>query len=327
MSLSASNSICDVRRQSEVPSPQELKEFIQGGELMPSLLNKQRDSSHHRSWRRGYKNLFGISVSFMVLYGVFLGVISLQSSLNDAEGLGLASLSALYAVYIISGLFSSSITRLCGTKYTLIICYIVMTVYTVSNCYPHWYTLIPGSVLLGIIYAPLWAALYVHVTTIAIQYATAVEEKQSYLVALFTGIFTMFYKIAYIPMNMVSSVILLNGREGNTSIIDTSLGDICNNTEAANLDQLYIYILLSVYVIFDIVAIVILISFVDNLGTDTKFLSLTRMFKLYVKKPFVATLKMMLNWKLILVIPMIILDGFIASFSLGHLAKVSFTCV
>ena len=327
MSLSTSNSICDIRRQSEVPSPQELKDFIQGGELRPSLLNKQRDSSHHLSCRWGYKNLFGISVSFMVLYGVFLGVISLQSSLNDAEGLGLASLSALNAVYIISGLFSSSITRLFGTKYTLIICYIVMTVYTISNYYPQWYTLIPGSVFVGIIYAPLWAALYVHVTTIAIQYATAVEENQSYLVALFTGVFTMFYKIAYIPVNIVSSVILFNGREGNASIIDTSLGNICNNTEAANLDRLYLYILLSVYVVFDIVAIVLLISFADHLGTDTKFLSLTRMFELYVKKPFVATLKMMLKWKLILVIPMITLDGFIISFSLGQFAKVSFTSV
>ena len=320
--LSACNSIFDVKRQSELPSSQELKEF---GQRNPSVLAKERDTFHccsRSSKAKAYKNLFGVSVSFMIVYSVNLGVASLQSSVNESEGIGLASLTTIYFLFIVSSLYTPSIIRLFGTKYILIVCYIGMTVYTISNYYPHWYTLIPGSVCIGLVYGPLFASINVHVTSVAIQYASSLEENQSNTVALFLGILTAFIKLAYIPGNIISSAILLNGREENTSFIDTSLGDVCNNTEAANLDRLYLYILLSVYVVFDIVAIVLLISFVDHLGTDTKFLSLTKMFELYIKKPFVATLKMMLNWKLMLIHPMSILDGFLLAFSLGHFTKV-----
>ena len=325
VSESISNSLCDVRRHYELPSPQELRDFMHDGEQKPSLLSEERATCQCCSWSpkaKAYKNLFGIAVSYMILFSVFLAVISLQSSVNETDSLGLASLCTLYGIFIFSGLYTSSVIRLFGTKYTLIVCYVGLTVYTISNYYPHWYTLIPGSVCVGIVFGPLWASLNIHITTAAIHYAPALKENPAYLVSLFTGIHTMFYKLAYIPSNLASSVILLNGRQENTSIVETSLDNICNNTEAANLDQLYLYILLSVYIVFDIVAIVILISFVDHLGVDTRLHSVSKMYELYFKKPFVATLKMFLNWKLILIAPMMGFDGFVISFGLGQFAKV-----
>ena len=325
LSESISNSLCDVRRHYELPSPQELRDFMHDGEQKPSLLSEERATCKCCSWSpkaKAYKNLFGIAVSYMILFSVFLAVISLQSSVNEADSLGLASLCTLYGIFIFSGLYTSSVIRLFGTKYTLIVCYVGLTVYTISNYYPHWYTLIPGSVCVGIVFGPLWASLNIHITTVAIHYAPALKENPAYLVSLFTGIHTMFYKLAYIPSNLASSVILLNGRQENTSIVETSLDNICNNTEAANLDRLYLYILLSVYIVFDILAIVILISFVDHLGVDTRLLSVSKMYELYFKKPFVATLKMFLNWKLILIAPMMGFDGFVISFGLGQFAKV-----
>ena len=320
-----SNSLCDVRRQCELPTPQELRDLMQDGEQKPSLLSEERATCRCCSWSpkaKAYKNLFGIAVSYMILFSVHLAVVGLQSSVNDDDGLGLASLCILYGIFIFSGFYSSSVIRLFGTKYTLIVCYVGFTLYTSSNYYPHWYTLIPGSVCVGIVFGPLLASLNTHITTIAIQCAPALKENSTYLVSLFTGILAMFYKLSYIPANLASSVILLNGRQENTSILDTSLGDICNNTEAMNFDRLYLYILLSVYVVFDIVAIVILISFVDHLGVDTRFLSVSKMYEIYFKKPFVATFKMFLNWKLILIAPMMGFDGFVVSFGLGQFAKV-----
>ena len=44
--LSASNSLFDVRRQSALPSPQELKDFIEGGQRNPSVIAKERDTCH-----------------------------------------------------------------------------------------------------------------------------------------------------------------------------------------------------------------------------------------------------------------------------------------
>ena len=311
--------------QRELPSLRELKNAIQDGERKPSLPLSQRDVCYCQlsAKAKAYKNLFGASISFMLIFSVFLGVAGLQSSLNEVDGLGLASLSILHVFYILSGFFTSAVIRLFGTKYTLVICYVGMTVYTITNYYPHWYTLIPVAVFVGIIYAPLWASLNVHVTSVAIQYASVLQENPAYFISFFTGIYTMFIKIAYIPANTVSSVALLNGREENTSIIDSSLGDICDNTEAGNLDELYLYILLSVYVILDIVAIVILILFVDHLGTDNRLCPPSRVYE-YFRKHCFATLKMMLNFKLILILPMILLEGFLLSFVLGHFTKVSF---
>ena len=291
--ISFSNSLYDIK--SDLPSPQELRDFLQDGERRPSLLSKEKATCQCCSWSlkaKVYKNLFGVAVSYMIIFSVLLAVAGLQSSVNEADGMGLASLCTLYVTFMFSGLYTSSVIRLFGTKYTLIVCYVGLTVYTISNYYPHWYTLIPGSVCVGIVFGPLWASLNIHITTVAIHYAPALKENPAYLVSLFTGIHTMFYKLAYIPSNLASSVILLNGRQENTSIVETSLDNICNNTEAANLDRLYLYILLSVYIVFDILAIVILISFVDHLGVDTRLLSVSKMYELYFKKPFVATLKM-----------------------------------
>ena len=325
MSESASNSLFDVSSQSGLASPQEPREFIEFEQGNPLVIAEEGNTCHCCSWSskaKAYKNLLGVSISFMIIFSVYLGVASLQSSVNESGGIGLASLTIVNFLFTFSSFYTSAVIRLFGTKYTLIVGCIGMSMYTVGNYYLSWYTLIPAAVCVGITLGPLWASLNVHVTSVAIQYASASGQKQPHVVALFLGIYTGIFKMAYIPGNIISSVILLNGREENTSFIDTSLGDVCNNTEAANLDRLYLYILLSVYVIFDIVGIVLLISFVDHLGTDTKFLSPARMFELYVKKPFVATLKMMLNWKLILIHTLNTLDGFIITFSLGNFTKV-----
>ena len=55
---------------------------------------------------------------------------------------------------------------------------------------------------------------------------------------------------------------------------------------------------------------------------DTRLHSVSKMYELYFKKPFVATLKMFLNWKLILIAPMFGFDGFVISFGLGKFSKV-----
>ena len=69
-----------------------------------------------------------------------------------------------------------------------------MLIYTLSNFYPHWYTLIPGSICLGLALGPLWASLNVHITTVAIRFAPNLNETPGYVVALFTGIHTFFIK-------------------------------------------------------------------------------------------------------------------------------------
>ena len=100
--------------------------------------------------------------------------------------------------------------------------------------------------IIGAVFGPLWASHSFHITHTARHYASAVGKDPDKVVFFFFGIYVFCLKFAYVPSNLLSSIILLNGRSPNTSVVDTSLGDVCNNTDAANIDPIYLYVLLSV---------------------------------------------------------------------------------
>ena len=150
---------------------------------------------------------------------MYLGVVGLQSSINEADSLGLASLCTLYGTFIFSGLYTSSV-HLFGTKYTLIVSYIGMSLYTLLSTLVYFDTWI--SVCWNCIWTFVGFTQYTYYYN-SNSYAPALKENSAYLVSLFTGILTM---LSYIPSNLASSVILLNGRDQNNSILDASLGDI-----------------------------------------------------------------------------------------------------
>ncbi len=277
--------------------------------------------SSSRSKLYSYKNLLGISISFFITFGVYLSEIGLQSSVNEDNALGLASLSIVYGSFILSCLFSSTVISLIGTRYTMIIGYCGMTFYTVANFYPSWYTLVPGSIVVGCIFGPLWSSQAVHITSIARQYAHDIGKKPEKIVFLFFGIYVFIFKMAYVPPNIISSVVLLIGRSSNTSIIDDS--EVCNNTDAAHIDPKYFYILLSIYLVFDLFAILVLVIFVDRLKTETTFSSLSKVLHNNVKNPIINTLKLVWNWKVNVPFVMMLLDGYSISFILGVFSKVS----
>ena len=307
--------------QMESLSPLEVKDFVE--ERNPSLLEKERRTLQCCSTSPksvAYKNLLGVSVSYWIIFGAYLAVIGLQSSLN--EELGLASLSILYATFLLSGLYTSAVLQIFGTKITLVVCYIVMLLYTLSNYYPNWYTLITGSVLFGLAFGPIWASLSIHVATVARQYAASTNNNPAHFIALFIGINTMFYKLGYVPANVASSAILLLRSSRSDDDYTNDTNGICNNTDASEISDESLYIILSVDVFFDLLAIFILIIFVDHLGTTAKIDSIGKTLSLYVKKPFIATLRMFTEWKLLMILPMMTFDGFVISFALGSFAKV-----
>jgi hypothetical protein len=272
---------------------------------------------------KAYRNVFGTGVSFMMSLSAVVSLFSLQSSINP--DLGLASLTVFMVFFLISGLlFASTIIHILGTKFTLIFSYCLLGMYTLANFYPDWYTLIPMAALGGIGFSPVFVAANVHVTTIAIRYASALNERKDYLVALFAGIQAMFFKVAYIPGSFATAAILFSERISNGSeIIDANLSDVCNNTEALELDRTYIYILLSVYIFFDIIAIIICALFLDRLQVNMcKLQSCSKIWKIFIRKPILGTLKMFLCWKMYMIIPLMVLDGYLASFALGTYYKV-----
>ena len=325
-----SSSLTDIRRQSQLPTPQELKDFIQDGgpdDPSPSVLERRSQTCPCLSLSpksNAYKNVLGAGLSFMLVTSSILALASLQSSLNDDGGLGLATLAIGSASFLVSGLFSSSVIKVFGTKYTIILGYVTSLVYVLTNFYPRWYTLVPGVISYGLGHGPNLAAINVHVTIIAVKYAPVFKEKTDHLIAFFTGMATMFFRLAFIPGNLATTIILFSERSNSDmDIIDSPLGSVCNNTEFQTLKPGYIYILLSSFVAMAIIAIVIAFFLIDNLGTDFKYQSCRRAFKIYLSEPILSTFKMFLDWKIYLLLLMVIVTSFTTATVIGKLSKVS----
>ena len=328
-----SDSLLDVRRAIEQLSSEDLKEFAKNVTLSELYPAPRTPVGRQGVWKRceissraiAYKNLLGVSVSFLLVFSPYLSETSLQSSINAADNLGLASLVTLFGSFVLSGIATPSVLRVLGTKHSLVIGYVMFLLYTVANYYPDWYTLIPGSVLLGIASGPVWASLNTHITTIAYQFAPSLGEKPAYLVTIFNGVLVFFFKLAYLPGNVVSSAVLFSGREQSnlSQPMDSANQSICNNTEAANLDLLYLYVLVSVFVLFDVMGILLLVIVVDNLKTERKFMSRQRQIQEYVKQPLKAMVKMFFTINMNLIVPIPLLNGVMIAFALGPFAKVS----
>ncbi|XP_011409961.1 PREDICTED: protein unc-93 homolog A-like [Amphimedon queenslandica] len=318
-------SLNNLQRQTEQLSPQELKEFVLQdsiGTRRPSVLEKESETCQCCTLKpkgRAYKNVIGAGVSFTLTFSALIALISLQSSLNEAEGLGYGHLIVYNVVFIVFGLFMSSVINFLGTKYSIILAYFFSLAYAVANFYPQWYTLVPAAVCGGLADSIMHAGNSIHVTNMAIKYAPALNEKTDHLIAFYNGIITMFFKLSYIPGNLATTAILFSERtSAGKDIIDTSLEPICNNTDAANLDQTYVYILMSSFVLINIAAIAIAFLFIDHPGTKPRRGSAL---KFYIKDPVVSTLKVFKDWKMCLLVLMMPLPAFLTVSILGIVLK------
>lgn len=162
-------------------------------------------------WTRGRinRNVLLISFSFLLLFTAFQALSNLQSSINCDAGLGLASLSTIYATLIISSMFVPSVViRYLGLKWTLAAAMVCYALYTVANYFPAWGTLIPASALVGLAAAPLWTAKATYITTLGIRYAGIGTSAPEAIINRYFGIFFLFFQTSQIIGNLVSSLVL-----------------------------------------------------------------------------------------------------------------------
>ena len=288
--------------------------------------------SRRKSKRWAYKNVYGLSLAYVVLFTAFSGLQNLQSSINSAGGLGLATLSLLYATFLAAGFITPGFLKLFGTKYSLLFGFICHLIYTLTNYYPSWYTLVPASILIGFASAPIWAAASTHLAEVAMMVAPNLGKKQDYLISKFTGIFFFFFQFSQVPGNLASSLILFPYNEDFTIDSDTNLnisndyygeGEVCNILAGQSFDVKYLYILVSVYVGFIVTSIVLLLVFVDRLPTNNSFFSTEKKFQLYLKEPLIELLKVLKDRKMLLLAPMVVYNGMELAFAFGTFTEVS----
>uniref|UniRef100_H3DP89 Protein unc-93 homolog A n=1 Tax=Tetraodon nigroviridis TaxID=99883 RepID=H3DP89_TETNG len=283
---------------------------------------------------RNLKNVLVVSVGFLSLFTAFGGLQNLQSSLNAEEGMGVASLSIIYASMIVSSMFIPPIMiKNLGCKWSLVLGMACYVSYSLGNLYPGWYTLVPTSVLLGLGGAPLWSAKATYLTISGNAEAAAQGKRGSDIINQYFGLFFFFFQSATVWGNLMSSLIF-GQDEKIAEITDEQLRTcgvadcglvVPGNSTALRPAQELVQTLLGCYIVgVGVLAVLIVAVFLDNI--DYEQASQFRGNREPLCQTFLATFRLLKDWRLLALIPLTMYSGFEQSFLSGEYTKNYVTC-
>lgn len=136
------------------------------------------------------RRIIAVSVSFVFLIAAMQGLAVLQSSLN--QEIGVWGLCSNFASVVISCLFFSTfIVQRLGCKWAMVLGMACMMTWMLANLYPHWGTLLPGSVIMGFGWAPLWTAQCTFFTISGVEIAKLTHQMPDQIIARGFGFFFM----------------------------------------------------------------------------------------------------------------------------------------
>ncbi|XP_049914777.1 protein unc-93 homolog A [Epinephelus moara] len=282
---------------------------------------------------RNFKNVLVVSVGFLSLFTAYGGLQSLQSSLNAEQGMGVASLSVIYASIIISSMFLPPIMiKNLGCKWTIVVGMACYVSYSFGNLYPGWYTLIPTSVILGLGGSPLWSAKCTYLTISGNTQAAKDGNKGSDVINQYFGIFFFIFQSSAVWGNLMSSLIF--GQDTNIAYIpdeqlascgaaDCGLNISVNSTTTRPAQKL-VWTLVGCYIGVGVLAMIIVAVFLDNIDRDQS--SHFRENREPFCHTFMATFRLLKDWRLVILIPLTMYSGFEQSFLSGEYTKNYVTC-
>ncbi|XP_053397644.1 protein unc-93 homolog A-like [Mercenaria mercenaria] len=207
------------------------------------------------------RNTFVLSGAFTAIFTAYLAIQNLQSSLNQEQGLGIISLSCMYACIIISGILAPVIIHVFGEKNILVFSFMCHVIYMGSNFYPSFSTLVPSSVLLGLTAGPMWTSQSVYLANMAYSYAERTSKSCHPVLSKFNGIFYPMYETTQITGNLISSLILQQGGYRISSSVNATKVKFCGSEDCptavhvSNInepDRDLVYILLGIFLACDV---------------------------------------------------------------------------
>lgn len=99
------------------------------------------------------------------------------------------------------------VRRTFGCKWTMALSFIAYMPFILSQLYPRMYTMIPSGLAVGFGGGPLWCAKCTYLTVVAEALAifNGKNSKSDALVVRFFGLFFIFYQLAQVWGNLISS--------------------------------------------------------------------------------------------------------------------------
>ncbi|XP_041064955.1 protein unc-93 homolog A [Carcharodon carcharias] len=285
---------------------------------------------------RSTKNILIVSFGFLLLFTAFGGLQSIQSSLNSDRGLGLASLSVIYAALILSSMFLPPIMiKYFGCKWTIVISMCCYVTFTIGNFYPSWYTLIPTAIILGTGGAPLWSAKCTYLTTCGYRYAKNHNKIGENIVNHYFGIFFLIFQSSAVWGNLLSSLIF-QYTSAKANITDEILSycgpnncpqyevKTARNVTSTQHSMSIIHTLSGIYTGVGVGGVLLVAFFLDHLDEQDR-----KQFKgkeINVLSILMATLTHLKDKRQCLLIVMTMYSGFEQGFLAGDYTKAYVTC-
>ncbi|KAM4695107.1 protein unc-93 homolog A-like [Discoglossus pictus] len=280
------------------------------------------------------KNILVLSFGILLLYTAYMGLQTLQSSLNKIEGLGVASLSVMYVSLSISSLLLPPLLiKKIGCKWTIVAAMFCFISYSLCNFYPSWPTLIISSILVGIGGGPLWASKSTYITIIGNKYAELCGKPTKDVVNQYFGMFFLICQTCRVWGNLISSLIFhLTRNEGGLDALNQTVcgaGDCpaelskSANVTASGPSKSVIYILLGSYTACGVLAVVLIIVFLDQTHEDKekKEPDTSTCFSL------LAAFKQLRDKRQCLLIPLTMFSGLEQGFIASDFTKSYVTCI
>lgn len=263
-------------------------------------------------------NLVVLSLSIFFIFTAFSALQGLQSSLNATGGKGVACLAVLYGVMVVSCLLLAPVlVGILRPKWTLVLSFICHCIFTASNFYPQWYTLIPACALLGAASGPLWAAQNTYLTTAAVMQAQAGNEKEEAVIQQFNGIFFTIFQASVVGGNLASSLVFTLADERNRTVAVNS-SELCDvNASLCILDSTK-YTLFTVFEVSGIVGLLLLVIAVKTL----KKLGAVKQQQRKAFELAMSVVKLHKDVKVLLLIPITFYSGLEQAFIFAEYTKV-----
>lgn len=92
-----------------------------------------------------------------------------------------------------------------GCKWTIALSFIAYIPFIGAQFHPNFFTMIPAGLAVGLGGGPLWCAKCTYLSVVSEAYATISDLAADVLVTRFFGLFFMFYQMAQVWGNLISS--------------------------------------------------------------------------------------------------------------------------
>ncbi|XP_025092541.1 protein unc-93 homolog A-like [Pomacea canaliculata] len=274
-----------------------------------------------------------LAVTFFFIFTPFQALQNLQSSLNQHESLGILSLACVYGASFLISFVTPAIMYNAGIKPCMVASWIGHTLYVMCNFYPAWMTLVPGSIVVGLITSPMWGSLETYLSTLACV-DVELHEKQkkkgmNTLHAAFSRINGIFHSIfvgSQVAGNLISSAVLFFSTHKPIAAKDD--GVICGSGYCPSAGEGHriprpephiIYVLLGVFLVCDVIGLTVGILGIPRLHQPQ-----------YTGREVCRKLKSYWHGftqpKLLLLVPLFAAHGYIFTLHIGMFTEAFISC-